>query len=321
MMQTTLIIPTLNRPDDLARCLLSVSKLHRGFDEIIIVEQGDLNTTERVVGEYGRPNVRIEPLAVRSAAQARNLGIETAKGDLIFFIDDDVTLDERYVETAVEYFARHPNVVGLTGYIEDMRGEPYSWRFVKRLVGALLLVTPLHLGIGRSGASAPPIFLTEKSWFPDVQFLPGGHFACRREVFEAGFRFNRHFILGSFSEDKMFSCQVYKHYGRGSLAYVPEFRLRHYASPDRSPTSAAAIRMYVIYRFIVWRREIYGGSLLNALCYLYSQMGFSIFVFKQFPRTPLRTLRTIAQSYRYQLRHHREITSESIDYNRFITDG
>lgn len=319
MLQTTLIIPTLNRPDDLARCLRSVSKLHRGFDEIIIVDQGDLQTTEKIVGEYDHLNVRIYHLVVRSAAQARNLGIEEAKGTFIFFIDDDTTLDEHYVESAVDYFARHPEVVGVTGYIEDLRGGPYYWRFFKRMVGALLLVTPLHLGIFRSGAAAPLIFLTEKSWFPDVQFLPGGHFACRREVFEAGFRFNSHFILGSFNEDTMFSCQVYKHYGRGSLAYVPEFRLRHYSSPDQSLTSAASIRMHVIHRFIFWRREVYGGSLLNALCYLYSQMGFSIFVFKRFWHTPLLTLRTIAQSYRYLLLHHRAIASESIDYNRFIT--
>ena len=321
MTRTTLIIPTLNRPADLARCLRSVSRLRRRFDEIIIIEQGDLTTTERVAEDFGHLNVRIDYQAIRSAARARNAGIDKATGEILFFIDDDTTLDERYVETAVDYLDGHPHVVGLTGRIEEVNAGPYSWRLFKRLAGALLLITPLHLGIFRSGAAAPLIFLTEKSWFPDVQFLPGCHFACRREVFDAGFRFNRHFILGSFGEDAMFSCQVYKHYGTGSFAYVPEFRLRHYASPERSLTRAAAIRMHVIYRFIFWRKEVYRGSLLNALCYLYSQVGFSLFVFKRFSQTPWFTLRTIAQSYRYLLAHHREIAGERIDYNRFITDA
>ena len=319
MIRTTLIIPTLSRPHDLARCLRSVSGLQREFDEIIIVEQGDLSATERVAADFGHLNIRIRHQAIRSAAQARNAGIDEAKGEILFFIDDDTELDERYVEVAVDYLDRHPGVVGLTGWIEEVNGGPYYWRLFKRLAGALLLVTPLHHGIFRSGAAAPLVFVKPNPrFFPDVRFLPGGHCVYRRTVFEAGFRFNRDFILWSFGEDTMLSCQVQRHYGSGSLAYVPEFRLRHHASPEQG-LSEAAIRMRVLYRYVFWRREVYGGSLLNGLCYLYSQIGFSIFVFKTYRHTPLRTLRTIAQSYRYLLANHREIARGRADYNRFIT--
>ena len=42
LIQSSLIIPTLNRPEDLRRCLNSINKLTKGFDEILIVEQGYL---------------------------------------------------------------------------------------------------------------------------------------------------------------------------------------------------------------------------------------------------------------------------------------
>ena len=319
MVRTTLIIPTLSRPHDLARCLRSIGRLRRTFDEIVIVEQGDVSATERVVADFGHLRIRIRHQAIRSAARARNTGIDEAKGEVLFFVDDDTELDERYVETAVDYLDRHPRVVGLTGWIEEVNAAPYVWRLFKRLAGALLLVTPLHHGIFRSGAAAPLIFVKPNPWsFPEVQFLPGGHCVYRRTVFEAGFRFNRDFILWSFGEDTMLSCQVHKHYGRGSLAYVPEFRLRHHASPEQGP-SDAAIRMRVLYRYVFWRSEVHGGSLFNGLCYLYSQLGFSFFVFNRYRQTPLRTLRTLGRSYRYLLANHREIARGRADYNRFIT--
>ena len=320
--RTSLIIPTLNRPADLARCLRSVGKLHQGFDEIIIIDQGDLKATERIAGDYGHLNVRLYHQPVRSLTQARNLGVEKATGELIFFVDDDVKLDERYVETAVDCFARHPHVVGLTGHVDNgWDGGAIPWRLFERFVLLVLLVASFRWEIMRSGANSAPFRDMGTVRFRNVPFLPGCHFACRRKVFEAGFRFDERLILWGFGEDVMFSYQVYKHYGQGSLAYCPAFTLRHYLSPDQSLTDETAVRMQVIYRFIFWRQEVYNGSFLNAVCYLYSQVGFSLLLLKRYARTPVLVLRAIVRSYGYLLAHHREIARERIDYNRFITEG
>ncbi len=45
-MKTNLIIATLNRHNNLKCCLNSISKLNQSFDEIIIVEQGDIAKTK-----------------------------------------------------------------------------------------------------------------------------------------------------------------------------------------------------------------------------------------------------------------------------------
>ena len=321
-MRTTLIIPTLHRPGDLARCLESITRLRRGFDEIIIVDQGDPETTQRIVADCAHPNIAVHHQTVRSLTRARNLGVEKSTGALVFFVDDDTALDERYVEAAVDYFAEHPDVVGLTGHLDEgpPRGSLLWWR-CKRWVGRLLLVAGRHRRVLRSGANAAPDYGAGPSWFRNSQWLPGCHMAYRRSVFETGFRFDERLILWGFGEDAMFSYRLYKHYGPGSLAYLPTFRLRHYLSPEQSLTDEAAVRMQVLYRFIFWREEVYDDSPLNALCYLYSQIGLSIVLFRHYRHTPLLALRALARSYRYLLANHREIAGERIDYNRFITEG
>ena len=319
--RTSLVIPTLGRPVELARCLDSVAKLRRGFDEIIIVDQGDPEPTESVVADHPRLNIRVFRQAVRSLTRARNAGIDAANGEFLFFIDDDTELDERYVETAVDCFARHPGVIGLTGYVEDgQEGRAIPWRLCKRLAAVLLLTASFRWKVLRSGANSWSARLMLGTWrFSRVQSLPGCHFACRRRVFEDGFRFDERLILWGFGEDIMFSYRLYKHYGPSSLAYLPEFRLRHQSSAIRSLSDEAAVRMQMIYRFIFWREEVYDGSLVNALCYLYSQIGYSLSLLKRYRRTPLRTVRAILSSGAYLLMQHRKIVAGRVDYNRFIT--
>jgi len=46
---------------------------------------------------------------------ARNLGIQKAKGKIIVFLDDDVSLNKRYLEFIVKNFAVNPNFGGVGG--------------------------------------------------------------------------------------------------------------------------------------------------------------------------------------------------------------
>ena len=57
--KTSLIIPTLNRPADLSRCLQSIEQLEKKFDEIIIIEQGDINRTRKIVSKSSILNIRL----------------------------------------------------------------------------------------------------------------------------------------------------------------------------------------------------------------------------------------------------------------------
>lgn len=54
----------------------------------------------------------------RGLAAQRNAALDTFEGDpVVFFFDDDAVVRSDYVETALRFFAAHPEVVGLTGRV------------------------------------------------------------------------------------------------------------------------------------------------------------------------------------------------------------
>ena len=313
---TSLIIPTLNRPEDLTRCLESITKLTQGFDEIIVVEQGNMVDTEAVIGQFDNLAINLYYHPIRSAAQARNLAIEKARGDFVFIIDDDTELDKNYVKVALSYFADHPNVVGITG----IKGDNYTIRrFLALLIAQLLYFNSLKGVILKSGTNGGCFFMYKEQ---TIQYLPAGHLAYRKAVFDAGFRFNQDFIRWSFGEDVMLGYQIYKHYGRGSLMHVPDFRLMHHDSDDASVTHISALRMSILYRFIFWHKEVYQKRLLNLVAYLYGQTYFAYRLLRINRRHNLRqAIKEIIATYRYILRNHQSIVTNKVDYNAYILDN
>ncbi|SMN01889.1 Glycosyl transferase, family 2 [uncultured Candidatus Thioglobus sp.] len=318
MIKTTLIIPTLNRHKDLIKCLNSIAKLKVAFDEIIIIEQGDMNKTNDVLVDFKNLNISLYCLHVKSLTQARNMGVEKSKGEFVFFIDSDTELKQNYVEVALDYFSDHPKVVGITGEIEQgnkINDKHLSiWSFIKMCFGVILGAHSFKMRITRSGQYGR---LFNQSKQQKVQWLHGGHVAYRQTVFAQGFRFNQDFIRWSSGEDVMFSYQVYKHYGDGSLMYLPEFRLAHNCSADTSLTNESVVKMRVIYRFIFWKKEVYQHSSFNLLCYLWGQLGLTVAIIRE-NKNKLATVRYLFKSYWYLAKNWRGIADNSVAYNTFI---
>ncbi|MGE4421881.1 MAG: glycosyltransferase [Pseudodesulfovibrio sp.] len=91
----SVIIPTYNRADIVGRAIDSV--LRQTFDryEIIVVDDGSVDDTRRVV-EAGYPQVQYIYKENGGAASARNRGISEAKAELVAFLDaDDVWFEDK----------------------------------------------------------------------------------------------------------------------------------------------------------------------------------------------------------------------------------
>ena len=318
--RTSLIIPTFDRPDELARCLRSVARVDPGFDEVIVVDSGDAARTRAIAGRFDRLHVDVVPHPAQSAARARNAGIERAGGEFVFFVDDDTELEPRYVAAALAGFERHPHAVGLTGPDRTVpaaarRAGAAPRRWLWGSLHRLLLDTPLYrASVLRSGAFGRGLLRRPH----ERQWLHGHHAAYRRRVFDEGLRFNPDFRRWSYNEDAMLSYQAYKRYGAGSLRFVPEFRLLHHASDTASLPCDVQVRMMVIYRFVFWYEEVYGGSLVNLLCYLYGQTGFALRLWRVAGSAGLPA---VGSAYRFLLRHWRAVVDKRIDYNHFVLHG
>lgn len=318
-MKTSLIIATLNRSSDLRRCLASVASLNKSFDEIIIVEQGDLKATQDLLAQFTTLNIRLYFNAVKSLTVARNFAVKKSIGDILFFVDDDTQLDKNYVQVAHDYFHNNPTVMGISGKVRSAHGKFSIKNTIYRALSLIFLTNSYQKNkILKSGGNGSGLRYKNKLHPLPPQWLPGCHCAYRRRVFADGISFNQRFMRWAFGEDVMFSYQIYLLYGKNSLQYVPTFELLHYKSDDCSISYEGTVKMMIIYRFIFWHKFVYQDKTLNLYCYLYGQIGLMLDI--------MRTVKfkikakTVIKSYLFLYKNWRKIALDKIDYNAFILD-
>lgn len=98
----SIIIPTYNRAHSIGRCLNSVLSQSYKNLEVIVVDDGSQDDTERIVKSYNADEIIYIQLKQNTgAAGARNIGIRKSTGDLISFLDSDDTLHPQKIEKQV----------------------------------------------------------------------------------------------------------------------------------------------------------------------------------------------------------------------------
>ena len=123
----SIAICTLNRGTVLAETLAAVSPLLSSpASELIVVDNGSTDETEQILGEFTRSttgNVRAlrEPRAGLSAA--RNRAVREARGDLLFFLDDDAVPAAGWLDAYAQAF-RDPRVAAAGGPVEPIFDGP-----------------------------------------------------------------------------------------------------------------------------------------------------------------------------------------------------
>lgn len=92
-MLLSIVIPVYNLEDYLARCLNSI--IHQNYDkndyEIIIVNDGSTDGSQDIIDDYVNRFENISAICQKNSgvSDARNRGLELAKGEYVWFIDGD----------------------------------------------------------------------------------------------------------------------------------------------------------------------------------------------------------------------------------------
>lgn len=100
----SIVIPTYNRPERLAKCLGAIAKLDYPRDrfEVIVVDDGSDTPLDLIVRPFQE---QLSLTLIRQPnggpAKARNTGVANAKGQFLTFTDDDCTPDSNWL-TALE---------------------------------------------------------------------------------------------------------------------------------------------------------------------------------------------------------------------------
>ena len=106
----TVLMPVYNAAAYLPEAMESIlEQTFREF-ELLIVDDGSVDESAKIVRSYGDPRVRLVSTENRGVAEALRLGVELAAGAYIARMDaDDAALPER-LSRQVEVLERHPDV-------------------------------------------------------------------------------------------------------------------------------------------------------------------------------------------------------------------
>jgi glycosyltransferase involved in cell wall biosynthesis len=121
------LIPTLNRPHDLeiaVRTLLAQTVLPH---ELIIIDQSLSDESERRVRALFENSAAAVALrytrdtTIKSLAIARNVALDQNRCEIFLFLDDDVELEQDFIERLMEGYVIDAGVTGISGIITNYR--------------------------------------------------------------------------------------------------------------------------------------------------------------------------------------------------------
>lgn len=270
--QISVIIPTLNRPEDLDRCLASIMTQTMLPSEVIVVDQSDDERTRDLVENYrqksgqGLPDFVYAHLEQKSSARARNHGIKLAAGDFVGFIDDDIILDPQYFENIIKYF-NDPLVGGVAGNVKNpvlMLG--FKSR-VRKLISRIFLINHFNGRMTASGFGFP-IFERHLDHVAQVELFSGYSMIFRRELITEN-PFDDWFEGYSFREDVDVSYRIS---AKAKLLQVPDAKFYHnHSSVSRTPLRVLRKMQWRNFKYVFIKHK--NKNFYSRILFAYSLSG------------------------------------------------
>lgn len=123
-MLLSIIIPAYNVEGTLRECLESVLSQCVEDMELIIVDDGSTDGTAEICDEYdGRNGIRVVHQKNGGLSEARNKGLDVAKGEMITFVDSDDYIAPGTYKELVEMMEKHPTYDILEYSVRKEDGE------------------------------------------------------------------------------------------------------------------------------------------------------------------------------------------------------
>lgn len=108
----TIIVPIYNVEDYLEDCITSLIRQTYSNIEIILVDDGSTDRCPQICDEYLKKDRRIKVIHKKNGglSDARNIGLESAKGRYVSFVDSDdwieLTMIQHLYETCIDFNAQ-----------------------------------------------------------------------------------------------------------------------------------------------------------------------------------------------------------------------
>lgn len=176
------IVVTLNRRGDLMEAIESLRQQTYGNIEIIVVDNGSNDGTPQMVKE-SFPEARLVELDRNTGPyHGRNVGAAASKGDILFFLDDDATMERDSLSEIVARFDVEEDLgVIICKLIETRTGRPDPNALDPRLYNGVINPRECEFYLG--------------------DIVAEGITAIRTEVFEKVGRWPAHYFRASVGKE------------------------------------------------------------------------------------------------------------------------
>lgn len=184
--------------------------------EVVVVDNASSDGTPRRLRD-AFPDLRVIALPRNLGAAARNLAVRELDAPYVAFCDDDTSWEPGALERAAQLLDAHPRLALVCAHIlvgDGERDDP---------VCADMAESPLPAPDGIPGR-------------PLLSFLAGASVVRRRAFLEAG-GFEPRLLIGG--EEELLAADLAS--AGWHMSYVPELRVRHYASQARDPHGRRAL--------------------------------------------------------------------------------
>jgi len=248
-MNLSIIIATLDRPDNLDATLKSLLPEAELLKEIIIIDQSENRKSKQICDEYKHKWLPIfyYKFFIKSLTQARNFWIIklSPNTDIVLFLDDDVTLAKDCLSKLESYIDTYQpkwwvlNIETPSRYINTLKK---IWFFL--LTGTFKFNEQF---VSQWWFNA--MFLTQPIKTKKIERCSGCAMFFRKSLFNEWFKFPEKFQKYSLMEDVFLSYDIYKRYP-GTLHYIPNAKIIHHESPIRSIPPKAKIMQNIVHRFL-----------------------------------------------------------------------
>ena len=178
----SVIVPVYNGGACFRRCLESLFATNPRPLEIIVVANGDSDGSASLAEQFGARVIRL-PNPVGPAV-ARNAGVKISTGDILFFVDADVTIPVDTIARIAGRFSQVLEPSAVIGSYDDAPGAPNFLSQYKNLLHHYVHQTSDEKACtfwGACGAIRRHIFLA----------IGGFDCRCRLEDIELGYRLTR----------------------------------------------------------------------------------------------------------------------------------
>ncbi len=130
----SIIITAYNAEKTIEKCLNSILDTQYNDYEIILINDGSIDNTEKIVELFASDKIRYYKKVNTGVADSRNFGIDKARGDYITFVDSDDYVSSNYFEGIDKYINEGIDIIKRKGIIVKENKE-------EKIKGAIFDVT------------------------------------------------------------------------------------------------------------------------------------------------------------------------------------